>query len=149
MSQRAAREAGIDVRTAQLPLRDAIARPWTYETDPRGELAVIADAGRKTLVGAWAVGPLASEWIHYAALAIKASLPLSLLQDTVAQFPTYTEAYLRRSSGWSFDDRLPPGADLRRGRSSGGDDRGSAQRYVRHQPTTLGERQPDAAVADG
>ena len=95
MTERAAREAGIDVRTVHLPLRDAIARPWTYETDPRGELAVIADARRKTLVGAWAVGPLASEWIHYAALAIKADLPLSLLRDTVAQFPTYTEAYLK------------------------------------------------------
>ena len=27
--------------------------------------------------------------------AIKAELPLSLLRDTVAQFPTYTEAYLK------------------------------------------------------
>ena len=56
---------------------------------------MIADARRKILVGAWAVGPLVSEWIHYAALAIKAELPLSLLRDTVAQFPTYTEAYLK------------------------------------------------------
>jgi pyruvate/2-oxoglutarate dehydrogenase complex dihydrolipoamide dehydrogenase (E3) component len=95
MTEREARDAGIDVRTVHLPLRDAIARPWTYETDPRGELAVIADAQRKILVGAWAVGPLASEWIHYAALAIKAELPVSLLRDTVAQFPTYTEAYLK------------------------------------------------------
>jgi dihydrolipoamide dehydrogenase len=95
MSERDARDAGIDVRAVHLPLRDAIARPWTYETDPRGELAVLADAARKTLLGAWAVGPLASEWIHYAALAIKAELPLSLLRDTVAQFPTYTEAYLK------------------------------------------------------
>ena len=94
-SLRAAREAGIDVRSVHLPLRDSIARPWTYETDPRGELGVVADARRKTLVGAWAVGPLVSEWIHYAALAIKADLPLSLLRDTVAQFPTYTEAYLK------------------------------------------------------
>jgi pyruvate/2-oxoglutarate dehydrogenase complex dihydrolipoamide dehydrogenase (E3) component len=95
MTEREASSAGIDVRTVHLPLRDTIARPWTYETDPRGELAVIADARRKTLVGAWAVGPLASEWIHYAALAIKAAIPLSLLRDTVAQFPTYTEAYLK------------------------------------------------------
>jgi dihydrolipoamide dehydrogenase len=95
MTEREAREAGVDVRTVHLPLRDSIARPWTYETDPRGELAVIADAHRRTLVGAWAVGPLVSEWIHYAALAIKAELPLSLLRDTVAQFPTYTEAYLK------------------------------------------------------
>jgi dihydrolipoamide dehydrogenase len=95
MGEQQALDAGIDVRTVHLPLRDAIARPWTYEVDPRGELAVIADAASKTLVGAWAVGPLASEWIHYAALAIKAQLPLSLLRDTVAQFPTYTEAYLK------------------------------------------------------
>jgi dihydrolipoamide dehydrogenase len=80
---------------ARVELRDAIARPWTYETDPRGELAVIADRARGVLVGAWAVGPHASEWIHYAALAIKASVPVETLTDTVAQFPTYTEAYLK------------------------------------------------------
>jgi dihydrolipoamide dehydrogenase len=95
MSEQEARQAGIDARAVHLPLRDAIARPWTFETDPRGELAVIADPSSRTLVGAWAVGPLASEWIHYAALAIKAQLPLATLQDTVAQFPTYTEAYLK------------------------------------------------------
>jgi len=50
--EREPREAGVDVRSVHLPLRDNIARPWTYETDPRGEFAVIADARRKTLVGA-------------------------------------------------------------------------------------------------
>jgi dihydrolipoamide dehydrogenase len=40
------------------------------------------------------VGPLAAEWIHYAALAVKAAVPLAVLRDTVAQFPSYTEAYL-------------------------------------------------------
>ena len=44
-------------------------------------------------VGAWAVAPLAGEWIHYAALAVKAQIPLEVLSDTVAQFPTYTEIY--------------------------------------------------------
>jgi dihydrolipoamide dehydrogenase len=80
---------------ARVALRDSIARPWTYETEPRGELAVIADRARGVLVGAWAVGPNASEWIHYAALAIKAQIGLETLTDTVAQFPTYTEAYLK------------------------------------------------------
>jgi dihydrolipoamide dehydrogenase len=46
-------------------------------------------------VGAWAIGPMAGEWIHYAALAIKAQIPIDVLTDTVAQFPTYTEAYLK------------------------------------------------------
>jgi len=75
-------------------LADAITRPWTYEQNPRGELGLIADRERHVLVGAWAVAPLAGEWIHYAALAIKTQIPLAVLRDTVAQFPTFTEAYL-------------------------------------------------------
>jgi dihydrolipoamide dehydrogenase len=95
LTESQARSAGLDVATASVKLADAIARPWTYETDPRGELVVIADRKRRILVGAWAVAPLAGEWIHYAALAIKAQIPLAVLRDTVAQFPTYTEAYLK------------------------------------------------------
>lgn len=87
--------AGIDAATAHIRLPDEIARPWTYETDPRGELSLIADRRRQVLVGAWAVAPLASEWIHYAELAIKAQIPLAVLRDTVPQFPTYTEAYVK------------------------------------------------------
>jgi len=36
-----------------------------------------------------------SEWIHYAALAIKTQTPLPVLRDTVAQFPTFNEAYIK------------------------------------------------------
>ena len=90
-----ARDAGDDIVAAQIELPAAIARPWTYETHPRGELGVIADRKRGVLTGAWTVAPLASEWIHYAALAIKAQIPLAILIDTVAQFPTYTEGYLK------------------------------------------------------
>jgi pyruvate/2-oxoglutarate dehydrogenase complex dihydrolipoamide dehydrogenase (E3) component len=70
------------------------ARPWTYERDPRGALGLLADRDRQVLAGAWAVAPLAGEWIHQAALAIRAQVPLDILADQVAQFPTYTEAYL-------------------------------------------------------
>jgi pyruvate/2-oxoglutarate dehydrogenase complex dihydrolipoamide dehydrogenase (E3) component len=90
-----ARERGIDVASAHVALADAIARPWTFERDPRGDLGVLADRERGVLVGAWALAPLAGEWIHYAALAIKAQIPLAVLADTVAQFPTYTEGYLK------------------------------------------------------
>ncbi|HLH65719.1 MAG TPA: NAD(P)/FAD-dependent oxidoreductase [Solirubrobacteraceae bacterium] len=88
-------EQGVDTVTATIGLADAIARPWTYQTDPTGELGVIANRRTRTLIGAWAVSPLAGEWIHYAALAIKAKVPIDTLRDTVAQFPTYTEAYLK------------------------------------------------------
>jgi len=92
-SARAA-ERGIDLATAEIELPEAIARPWTFEREPRGTLGLLADRDRGVLVGAWAIAPLAGEWIHYAALAIKAQIPISVLTDTVAQLPTYTEGYL-------------------------------------------------------
>ena len=94
LTEQQAREQGIEVATARVALAESIARPSTYEENPRGDLGLIADNQRQVLIGAWAVAPLASEWIHYAALAIKTQTPLAVLHDTVAQFPTFTEAYL-------------------------------------------------------
>jgi len=85
---------GLRLAAARVRLPDVIARPWTYEQDPRGELGLLADRDRQVLVGAWAVGAQVSEWIHYAALAIKTEAPLGVLRDSVAQFPSFTEAYL-------------------------------------------------------
>jgi pyruvate/2-oxoglutarate dehydrogenase complex dihydrolipoamide dehydrogenase (E3) component len=94
LTEDAAREQGLDVSTAVIDLPTSIARPYTYEQDPRGTLGVVVDRARNVLVGAWALAPLASEWIHQAALAIRAEVPLEVLQDTVAQFPSYSEGYL-------------------------------------------------------
>jgi pyruvate/2-oxoglutarate dehydrogenase complex dihydrolipoamide dehydrogenase (E3) component len=94
-TEQQARDRGIDVATSRVSLADAIARPWTYEQDPRGDLGLIADRERGVLVGAWAVAPLAGEWIHQAALAVKTATPIAVLRDTVAQFPTFSEAYLK------------------------------------------------------
>ena len=91
-AQAAAR--GISTATAEISVADAADRSWTYERDPRGAVGLLADRDRGVLVGAWAVAPLASEWIHYAALAIRARIPISVLLDQVAQYPTYTGAYL-------------------------------------------------------
>lgn len=94
MTSAQARDAGVEIATTEVDLPESIARPWTYETDPRGTLGLVADRSGKVLVGAWAVAPLAGEWIHQAALAIRAQVSLDVLRDQVAQFPTYTEAYL-------------------------------------------------------
>jgi pyruvate/2-oxoglutarate dehydrogenase complex dihydrolipoamide dehydrogenase (E3) component len=94
LTEEAAREQGLEIASAVIELPTSIARPYTYEQDPRGTLGVIVDRGRNVLVGAWALAPLASEWIHQAALAIRAEVPLDVLQDTVAQFPSYSEGYL-------------------------------------------------------
>ncbi len=90
-AQAAAR--GIATAAAEISVADSADRSWTYERDPRGAAGVLADRDRGVLIGAWAVAPLASEWIHYAALAIRAQIPISVLLDQVAQYPTYTEAW--------------------------------------------------------
>ena len=94
LTEAQAREAGHDIAVATLDLPSGgVARTYTYEQDPRGELSVVFDRGRRVMLGAWAVAPLASEWIHQAVLAIKAEVPLEVLRQTVAQFPSYSEAY--------------------------------------------------------
>jgi pyruvate/2-oxoglutarate dehydrogenase complex dihydrolipoamide dehydrogenase (E3) component len=85
----------VKTASAEVDLAQAIARPWTYENNPRGHLGVLADAGRRTLIGAWAVGPQASEWIHTPALAVREQIPIERLLDQVAQFPTYNEGWLK------------------------------------------------------
>lgn len=89
-----AQEQGIEVATAEVDLTKVLARPWTYQTEPVGTLGLLADRERGVLVGAWAVAPLAGEWIHQAALAIRVGIPITTLLDGIAQFPTYSEGYL-------------------------------------------------------
>lgn len=108
LTRRQADEQGVRTAAAEIDLADAITRPWTYETDPRGRLGLVADADRELLVGAWAVAPHAGEWIHQAALAIRASLPIEVLLDHVPQFPTYSEGYLSALEELSVDH--PAGA---------------------------------------
>ncbi|MGW9557416.1 dihydrolipoyl dehydrogenase family protein [Nocardiopsis sp. NPDC055551] len=94
LTEEQAREAGVDVVTSEVDLTEALARPWTYATDPVGHLGLVADREHGVLVGAWAFGPLAAEWIHTAALAIRMRLPVEALRDSIPQFPTFNEGYL-------------------------------------------------------
>jgi pyruvate/2-oxoglutarate dehydrogenase complex dihydrolipoamide dehydrogenase (E3) component len=89
-----ARKLGLDVTQAVVDLRTCSARPITYGKDIGGRLGLLADRKRGVLVGAWAVGPLAGEWIHLAVLAIHAATPIPVLRDVIEQFPTFSEAYL-------------------------------------------------------
>jgi len=85
---------GLRTAAAEIDLSQSLARPWTYERDPRGHLGLLADTDHRVLVGAWAVAPQAGEWIHQASLAIRAGIPIDTLLDQVAQFPSYSEGYL-------------------------------------------------------
>ncbi len=92
LTEAQAREQGIDVAVSIVDLPSSVARAYTYEENPSGTFGVVVDRGRQVLVGAWAVAPLAGEWIHTAVLAIRAEVPVSVLKDTIAQFPTFSEA---------------------------------------------------------
>jgi dihydrolipoamide dehydrogenase len=94
LTQAQAAERGVRTASAELDVPSNLGGPWVYETDPSGTLGLLADADAGVLVGAWAVGPMAGEWIHYAALAVREAIPIETLLDQVAQFPSYHEAYL-------------------------------------------------------
>ncbi|MDQ3637882.1 MAG: NAD(P)/FAD-dependent oxidoreductase, partial [Actinomycetota bacterium] len=94
LTEEEARNEGIDVATINLELPRAIARPVTYEKEPRGNLGLVVDRQERVLVGAWAVAPLAGEWIHQACLAVRTRMPVDTLLDSVFQFPTFSQAYL-------------------------------------------------------
>jgi pyruvate/2-oxoglutarate dehydrogenase complex dihydrolipoamide dehydrogenase (E3) component len=87
-----AAEQGIDAATGSLDL-SGTDRTETYGRGLFGGVGAVVDRERGVVVGAWAVGPEAGEWIHTAALAIKAEIPLAVLQDFVPQFPTFNELW--------------------------------------------------------
>lgn len=72
-----------------------VARTATYTreyADHPGFLTLVSDGSK--LVGAYAVGPEAGEWLGQATLAVRAEVPLELLRDTIQPFPTFSEAYV-------------------------------------------------------
>ena len=72
-----------------------VAKMETYSrkyAESNGFLTLLSDGVK--LVGAYAVGPEAGEWLQQAALAIRAQVPLDVLRDTIQPFPTFSEIYV-------------------------------------------------------
>ena len=64
--------------------REYADKPWF--------MTLVSDGER--LTGAYALGPEAGEWLQQATLAIRARVPLDVLQDTIQPFPTFSEVFL-------------------------------------------------------
>jgi pyruvate/2-oxoglutarate dehydrogenase complex dihydrolipoamide dehydrogenase (E3) component len=79
--------------SATVPV-SGIAKTATYThayAESNGFLTLLSDGER--LLGAYALGPEAGEWLQQATLAIRARVPLEVLRDTVQPFPTFSEIY--------------------------------------------------------
>jgi pyruvate/2-oxoglutarate dehydrogenase complex dihydrolipoamide dehydrogenase (E3) component len=57
---------------------------------PGGVIKLVADIGRRVLVGALVVGPRAGEMIAELTLAIRGEVDLGVLEDTLHAFPTFS-----------------------------------------------------------
>ena len=57
-----------------------------------GFLTLLSDGQR--LTGAYALGPEAGEWLQQATLAIRAHVPVDVLDDTIQPFPSFSGAAL-------------------------------------------------------
>jgi pyruvate/2-oxoglutarate dehydrogenase complex dihydrolipoamide dehydrogenase (E3) component len=83
-----------DLLSATVSLAD-VPRTATYTRayDVRpGFLTLLSDGER--LTGAYAVGPEAGEWLQQATVAIRARVPLDVLDDVIQPFPTFSEVFL-------------------------------------------------------
>jgi dihydrolipoamide dehydrogenase len=92
--QAAAVGAGAGRFSAMVPLAE-VAKTATYTrayAESNGFLALLSDGQR--LTGAFALGPDAGDWLQQATLAIRAHVPLDVLNDTIQPFPTFSEIYV-------------------------------------------------------
>ncbi|MEA2358409.1 MAG: hypothetical protein QOI62_1669 [Solirubrobacteraceae bacterium] len=94
LTEAAAREAGIEVRTVSYPSAGAAGASFVgRHTD--GLCRLVVDGSRDVIVGATFVGFEVAEWLHAATIAIVGEIPIARLWDCVPAFPTRSEAWLR------------------------------------------------------
>jgi pyruvate/2-oxoglutarate dehydrogenase complex dihydrolipoamide dehydrogenase (E3) component len=82
-------ELAVTVDLASVP------RTYTYTREYADKpyfMTLVSDGER--LTGAHALGPEAGEWLQQATVAIRAKVPLAVMDDVIQPFPTFSEAFL-------------------------------------------------------
>jgi pyruvate/2-oxoglutarate dehydrogenase complex dihydrolipoamide dehydrogenase (E3) component len=90
----AASVGALDARFHGTAPMSGVPKTATYTrayAESNGFLTLLSDGG--PLIGAYALGPEAGEWLQQATLAIRAQVPLDVLVDTIQPFPTFSEIY--------------------------------------------------------
>jgi dihydrolipoamide dehydrogenase len=99
MTEAAARDAGIEVRTVSHPSAGTAGASFVGR-DVDGTAQLVIDAARDVVVGATFVGFEVAEWLQAATIAIVGEVPLARLWDCVPAFPTRSEVWLRLLEAW-------------------------------------------------
>ena len=85
--------------TATVPLSE-VPRTSTYTrayAESPGFMTLVSDGER--LTGAYALGQEAGEWLQQATVAIRARVPLDVMEDVIQPFPTFSEIFLNALMG--------------------------------------------------
>ena len=91
MSEKQARDAGLNVRVGMQPLSDNT-RGWIHGPGNDGFIKVVEDADRGILVGATAAGPAGGEVLGALVLAVHAKVPTATLRTMHYAYPTLHRA---------------------------------------------------------
>jgi dihydrolipoamide dehydrogenase len=93
LTERAARERGLDVRVARVSTSSVAAAAIMGE-GVEGTCQIVIDASRGVLVGATFTGPDVADLLHSATVAVAGEVPVEQLRHAVAPFPTLSEVWL-------------------------------------------------------
>src|SRR5204863_8016256 len=88
---------------AEVPRTSTYTRAYA---DKPGFMTLVSDSER--LTGAYALGPEAGEWLQQATLAIRARVPLEVMNDVIQPFPTFSEVFLNALE--ELGAKVPAGA---------------------------------------
>ena len=91
MTEKQARDAGLDVRTGSAPLEQS-SRGFVHGPGARGLIKLVEDADRGVLVGATAMGPAGGEILGFLAVAVHAEVPTDTLRSMIFAYPTFHRA---------------------------------------------------------
>jgi dihydrolipoamide dehydrogenase len=90
----AAAVGAIEAQYSATALVSEVPKTATYThayADSNGFMTLLSDGER--LIGAYALGPEAGEWLQQATLAIRARVPLAVMADTIQPFPSFSGIY--------------------------------------------------------
>ena len=94
LTERRAREAGIDVETVEFDMA-ALAGTYLLREEYAGRAKLVVDRATDTLVGATFVGSGVADLLHSATVAVIGRVPITTLWHVVPSYPTPSEIWLR------------------------------------------------------